>query len=587
MAKRKKPVDAVTAYATEVAEGRTVASRLVRLACQRHLSDLEDGPSRGLKWRPDKAQDAIDFFEKVLCLPDVGGDTDDGGAVESVPFLLRPFQKFIVGSLFGWHAGNGKRRFRVAYVETGKGSGKTPLAAGIALYGLVVDGGKGAQIFAAAVTEKQAKLAFTDAENMVKASPELDGKQDGIVDSKVNNLSVLETGAFFRPISSEKRGLDGKRVYIAIIDEVHEHPDANVVDKMRAGTKGRKNALIFMITNSGYDRSSVCWREHEYSRQMLQGTLKADARFAFICHLDSCDACYADGHLQPNEKCEHCDRWDVEGPHWLKANPCLGFSLTWEYLREQVEEAVGMPAKQNIVRRLNFCVWTSQNTKLINPTEWSACSIRVPDAELIGVPCYGGIDLGQTDDFSAWLMIWALEDGRVAVRCRFWIPEQSVLKYPDRPYDLWRQAGLLSTTEGNITDYDVIQDAIADDCDRWGVREVAYDKRFAQQMALNLQGKGITMVDTPQGFQLTEAINKMMEIIAAHSLSHGGDSILSWMASNVAGKHGRDKQIRIDKEASGDKIDGISALVMAISRWIAQEPDEGESVYESRGLVSL
>jgi phage terminase large subunit-like protein len=74
---------------------------------------------------------------------------------------------------------------------------------------------------------------------MVKASPEL----ARLVDQKVNNLSVLETGAFFRSVSSEKRGLDGKRVYIALVEELHEHPDGTVVDKMRAGTKGRKNAV--------------------------------------------------------------------------------------------------------------------------------------------------------------------------------------------------------------------------------------------------------------------------------------------------------------------------------------------------------
>jgi phage terminase large subunit-like protein len=569
MAKRTKPPahDPVTAYALAVRDEREIAGRFVRLACERHLRDIKEQEARGLVWKPQRAQEVIDFFEGVLVLPDVDQESDDNASVrESIPFVLQPFQKFIVGSLYGWYRTNETRRFRVAYVEAGKGSGKTPLAAGLGLYALLIDGGKGAQIYAAAVTEKQAKLAFVDAENMVKASDDL----SEMVDSTVNNLAVLATGSFFRPISSEKRGLDGKRVFMAIVDELHEHPKPIVVQKVRAGTKGRKNALIFEITNSGYDRTSVCWQHHEYSRQILEQSMANDAWFAYMCGLDE------------------GDKWDVEGPHWLKANPGLGTTLTWDYLREQVQEAKGMPANENIVRRLNFCEWTTQNTRAIQAPQWAACSELIPDSVLETLPCYGGIDLGQTDDFSALVLIWLLEDKRIAVRCRFWIPDAAMEKYPGRPYDTWRQNGALEVTEGNITDYNVVQDAISEDCQRWGVREVAYDKRFAQQMALNLQGEGVTMVDTPQGFQLTESINKLQELIKAARLAHGGDSVLSWMASNVELRHGRDKQVRIDKEASGDKIDGISALVMAISRWIVEAPDDNQSsYYDSRGVLVI
>jgi phage terminase large subunit-like protein len=114
------------------------------------------------------------------------------------------------------------RRFRVAYTETGKGSGKTPFGAGLMLYMMVADGVRGAQVFSAAPTLAQAKdYGFTDAKKMVEASPELQAR----VDVKANNLAVLETGSFFRPISSEKRGLDGKRVHGVLIDEEHEHAE--------------------------------------------------------------------------------------------------------------------------------------------------------------------------------------------------------------------------------------------------------------------------------------------------------------------------------------------------------------------------
>ena len=166
-------LDPVTAYARSVVDGTTVAAKLVRLACERHLRDLDTGPARGLEWKPDQAQRVIDFFADVLCLP----DEDDAGTVTGgKPFILSPFQAFIAGSLFGWYTEAGARRFRVAYVETAKGSGKTPFGAGILIYMAVADGERGAQCFCAAVTKDQAKLAFTDAENMVKVSPELNAQ---------------------------------------------------------------------------------------------------------------------------------------------------------------------------------------------------------------------------------------------------------------------------------------------------------------------------------------------------------------------------------------------------------------------------
>ena len=116
---------------------------------------------------------------------------------------------------------------------------------------------------------------------MVDASPCL----RDVLDRKANNSPWSRTDRSCAP-SSEKRGLDGKRVHGALVDELHEHPDAVVVNKMRAGTKNRRNAMIVKTTNSGFDRTSVCWQHHEYSRKVLEGTVTNETWFAFICGLD-------------------------------------------------------------------------------------------------------------------------------------------------------------------------------------------------------------------------------------------------------------------------------------------------------------
>jgi phage terminase large subunit-like protein len=570
-------IDPVTAYATAVQGGSVVASRLVRAACRRHLDDIRAMSEKGLLWRPEKAQEAIDFFAEVLCLPentDATGDVKQEVGNEPQPFLLQPWQQFIVGSLFGWYTVHGFRRFREAYVETAKGSGKTPLGAGIMLYLLVADGERGAQIFAAAVTREQAGLAFRDAVAMVNASPAL----KALIDQRVNNLAVLEDGSFFRPVSSEKRGLDGKRVHGALIDELHEHATPIVVNKMRAGTKGRRSALIVKITNSGFDPTSVCWHHHEYSRKVLDGSIPNETWFAFICGLDSCSVCFEAGKLFPQEDCAVCDDWKTEGAHWLKANPNLGVSLPWQYVRERVNQAKGMTSEVSDVLRFNFCVWTRAHSMFLNVQKWQACARSVKASDLVGAKCYAGLDLGQSDDMSAFVRLWELVDGRIWIVPTFWMPSGAIERFPNRPYEEWQRLGALEIIENSeVIDYGFVEGRVKELCEESGVIEVAYDKRFAEQMAQNLTAAGITMVNTAQGFQLTEALRKLSDLISSETLVHDGNPIMSWQASNLVVKHGPNKTMRPDKEKAAEKIDGQVALIMGLDivvRQPKQKPPE-------------
>lgn len=605
---RPKTLDPVTAYATAVVNGKVVAGKLVRLACRRHLDDLKTAATKGLTWRPDRAQEVIDFFPEVLCLPDEDDDSGAGGK----PFVLSPFQQFIAGSLFGWYTVEGHRRFRIAYIETAKGSGKTPFGAGLMLYMLVADGERGAQVYCAAVTKDQAKLAFTDAENMVKVSPHLSDH----IDQKVNNLAVLDTGSFLRPISSEKRGLDGKRVHGALIDELHEHATPIVTAKMRAGTKNRKNALILEITNSGFDRESVCWSHHEYSRQVLEGLLQNDAWFAYVCHLDACETCAAAGHLQPSDDCSSCDDWQTEGPHWLKANPNLGVSLSWQYLREQVREARDIPSQRNLTRRLNFCQWTQQNTAWIPTEKWAACAVpalqRAAWLEgLKGRECYIGLDLSDKIDLSSVALIFprplereadvAAEDA-IAVDCAldvlpyFWMPKNTLQRRAQEdgiPYPEWEKAGHLTATPGDLVDHDAILAFIIEDVSTlYKVRGIGFDQAGATAAVTRLQrhfGDEL-VVEVPQSFrQLSEPSKTFEALIVSNNLSHADNPVMTMCVGNLAIEENRWREIRPVKISQRKRIDGGVATIDAIKvmQAIGQkgDPDEVSKFFEQYGRI--
>lgn len=478
------------------------------------------------------------------------------------PFVLEPFQEFIVGAIFGWYNAAGFRRFRRAYVEMGKGNGKSPLAAGVGLYALLSDGQEepDAQIYSAAVSREQAGIVFKDAVGMVENSPEL----RELIEVNAASLVVHPTRSVFRPVSSEHRGLDGKRVQIALVDELHEHPSALVVDKMRAGTKTRRNALIFEITNSGYDRTSVCWEHHELSIKILEKTQKNETWFAYVCALDE------------------GDDW-TDRAVWPKANPGVGTILPWEYLEEQVAEAIGMPSMENLVKRLNFCIWTRQATRWLDMLVWQECDEPRTPKQLVGKPCVGGLDLSSTSDITALSFLFHDEKAKAFdLVCKFWIPEAS-LEQETSPHseqvrlDLlrWAQQGFITVTPGNVVDYDFIEKEIIDARDRYEIVEIAFDKWNSTQLVTHLLDAGAPMVEFGQGIATMNAPTKQFErLVKIGKLRHGNNPPMTWMASNVSVKQDPSGNVKPDKQTSGEKIDGPVSAIMALGVWMRRQKEE-------------
>lgn len=561
---------AVTTYAEDVAAGRVVAGRLVRLACERHLRDLL---RQDVHFDSEAAARAIRFFS-FLRLTE--------GAFAGKPFILQPSQEFIIGAIFGWKGADGYRRFRKAYIEEGKGSGKSPLAAGLAVKGIVADGEPGAEVYCAAVTRDQAGISFADCKHMAEGSPELARRLEIFEHSIVNKGQR----SFIRPVSSEARSLDGKRVHMAIIDELHEHPSNLVTEKMQAGTKGRRQPIIFEITNSGYDRNSVCYAHHDYSVKVLEGIIEDDGWFAYVCGLDPCEQCRSGGQVSPKEGCPDCDDWRDEAV-WEKANPLLDVSVTRTYLREQVREAAGMPSKANIVKRLNFCIWTEQAVRWLDMGTWDAQPER---GELFGRECYAGLDLSSTTDLTALVLVFPDIDGGYDLLPFFWMPEERIaekVRVDRAPYDVWVEQGYILATPGNVVDYDFIRAEItgmgtdgkkrAEPClaDRYHIRELVKDRWNSTQIGTQLMGDGLEVVDFGQGFASMSAPAKEFErLLMNKKLRHGNNPVLRCMASNVAIQQDPAGNIKPAKDKSTGKIDGIQAIIMALGRVIVQGPSE-------------
>ncbi len=544
--------DPASQYALDVVEGRVIAGPYVRQACQRHLDDLRDGPSRGLKWDVAKYQHVVGFFRDALVL--------NGGEHEGEPFILQPFQVFMVGNIFGWLGSDGYRRFRTAYIEQGKGNGKSPLAGGIGLYMLACDGEGSAECYAAATTRDQAKILFKDAVHMVETSPalkkrfELSGKRD------VFNIAYLKTNSFFRPISSEGKSLDGKRVHYAAIDEIHEHTSDVVVNKIRFGTKGRRQALILEITNSGSNRNSICYHHHDYSRKILSGELKNDAWFAYVCALDEGDDPFTD---------KSC---------WIKANPNLGVSISEKYIEEQVLETRGIPSNQSKVRRWNFCQWVDADNPWIDSSSWLACeNMDFDEEELTGCDVYGGLDLSGTNDLTACALAFKLMDGRIALKTFFWMPRDGIAEkvLKDKvPYDLWEKDGYIETTPGRSVDYRFVATKLGELQARYNISSIAFDTYRIKYLERELdeQNVEINLVPHGQGYYkaqqsalwMPRSLECLEQRVLAQSIVIVKNPVLTWNSSSAQVEADPKGNRIFTKRKSTGRIDGIVASAMAI-----------------------
>lgn len=539
--------DAATDYARAVADGRIVAGPHVRAACARHLRDLETGPARGLTWDIEAADRAIGFFRDVLRL--------NSGQWEGQPYRLLPWQAFVIGSLFGWLGPDGYRRFRVAYIETAKGSGKSPLAAGVGLYGLVADNEPRAEIYAAATTRDQAMNLYRDAIAMVHQSPPLAARLliSG-APGREWNIAYPIFGSFFRPISTTDRQ-SGARPHIALLDEIHEHKDAYTVEMQRAGTKSRRQALVMMITNSGTDKHSICWSYHDYAGKVAGGMLDDDAFFGYVCAHDP-----GEDPLQ-DESC------------WLKSNPSLDAGIPGlKYLREQVTQARGMPAKEADVRRWNFCQWVDAANPWIGPDVWLQQGRDIDIAALAGRRAWGGLDLASTTDLTAFLLLVepaaAGEPWVMLPYC--WLPEDGLAQreHEDRvPYTLWKRQGHLLTSPGKAIDRLHIATRIAALCAPFDVREIRYDRWRVKEFQSAAEAAGIVLpplAEHGQGYKdMSPAIEALETRLLNGTTVHPNHPILTWCAANAVTVRDDSGNRKFSKDKATGRIDLIVAAAMA------------------------
>lgn len=487
-------------------------------------------------------------------------------------FVLLEWQKTIIRDLFGIIKPDGYRQFNTAYIECPKKTGKSELAAAVALYLLAGDQEQGAEIYGCAADRQQASIVFDVAVQMVRQSPVLNRIIKIIPSQK--RLVYTPTNSFYQVLSAESITKHGLNTHGVLFDELHAQPNRKLYDVMMYGSgNARKQPLYFLITTAGNDRHSICWEVHSKAEEILRGKIHDPSFYPVIYAAD----------IE--------DDWTSEKV-WQKANPSLGVTVAIEKFRTACESAKSNPAEENLFRQMFLSQWTKQSVRWMPMEKWNKCSFDVDEEELYGRACYGGLDLASTTDISALVLVFPPRDAdeKYIVLPYFWLPEETIdfrVRRDKVPYDVWEKIGKVMVTEGNVTHYEELETFIGLLKDKFDIREIAYDRWNASQLVQRLGDMGLTMVPFGQGFaSMSSPTKELMKLVLEERLAHGGNEPLSWMADNVTVRKDPAGNIKPDKEKSTEKIDGIVALIMALDRALKGGGGE-ESPYDTRGIIVL
>ncbi|QLB42726.1 terminase large subunit [Mannheimia pernigra] len=523
-------------YAEQVQNGEIIACKRIKQAVERYFSDLNNP-----EYYFD--EEIVTKFIKFSALcPHVKGPLY-GKSIE-----LSDWQIFIFANILGFkYRDSGLRKYRSAYVQVARKNAKSTVAAILANWWLVMEEGQ-QDIYTAAVSRDQARIVFDDAKKMATLSKPLNKR----LTIQQHKMLYTQKNSLMRPLAAKSSTIEGTNPSLAIVDEYHLHPDNSVYSALELGQGARPEGLLFAITTAGSNTISACKQHYDYCCQILDGSEQNDSIFIMIFELD--------------------DETDIDDPkNWIKANPNIGKSIPYKDFENTIAKARGIPSEWVEMLTKRFNVWCNGSTPWLGEGGWKACERQYNEEELQGKACYMGLDLSSTNDLTSLCYVFPVEQNKVRIITRHYIPEYQLANVANKNramYRNWERMGWLRITKGDCIDYDRIRDDIFKDAEKFEIKMTGFDVWNATHLRTQLQGYGLEVEPFPQTYQRYSPVAKSAEVlINRQMIEHNGDPILAWALSNVVMESDANANIKPNKKKSANKIDPAIAFLMALGTY--------------------
>lgn len=594
MTRKKKsdlPNDDGTQWARKVVEGKIVSGELARMACQRHLDDLETCDRRGLWFDKDSAALALEFFPSVLSVT--------AGAKAGQPFHLPSFTSFVVSSLFGWkRKDSGRLRFRECWIEAGKGQIKSPLAAAIGIYKMGFCQIPRSEVYAIAKDRNQANVLFQDAVNLCRAplpkmgNQSLESRGDVIIRGTGEMSWMIEhpgTSSKFRALANDEK-ISGPKPSMVCADEIHEWPTASQIELWKAAlVKMPMDGLLMLTTNTPAADQIVGTELSTFYQSVLRGAVNDDSAFVFIARVDETDEPMTD---------ETC---------WPKAMPVLDLTFPIENVRIAVNSAKHRIATSLAVKRLYFGVPVGASKYWIDLDSWEAVQGQVNPEDEKDQPCYLALDLSQKNDLTALTAVWEHND-KLRAKIWYWRPEYNLAdagRDDLAPYTEWATAGFLNLVPGRAIEYEYVAAKVQQLCAEHRVTALAFDPAHISEFRKACDrigfdtwiwkpdeppGTGLKMIVHAQG---RHGMHSKQTLWMPRSLQQTEDAILKeeividkspitlWCAGNAAVEADAQNNRWLIKKRQRGRIDGMVSLCMGVGLALTKtEESKAEPTYQ-------
>ncbi|HEB80153.1 MAG TPA: hypothetical protein ENI79_06750, partial [Rhodospirillales bacterium] len=424
----------------------------------------------------------------------------------------------------------------------------------------VGDGEAGAEVYCVANDRSQTKRVFEPALAMATKSAAL-AKRIKAVPSRYRLVKRDDMMSYVQALSCELRIAEGVNAHAVFVDELHSFDERGRKRfyELRFADCARAEPLFVVISTAGDNELGIGYEQYEFSKSVLAGTREDITHFVYIA--------------EPKEG---------EKPGSVEAiasaNPLLNVTVQLDEIQDKFKKSDGRPGERNQYLRYRENRWIKQSADpWLRLKDWDACDGEFEPSP--GDTCFGGLDLAAKYDLSAWSMCFPLGDDEYAFTAHFWLPEEHIQEREqnDRlPYRKWVDDGWMTLTPGPTTDYEFIEQRIADDAALYDLIDFGFDPCFARRSAQRLQDEfGLTLFEfaqTPGHY--TEPCKLFAECVKARRLRHDGNPLLRVHASQVAVRSdagGRIMPIKADKNRRWYHIDGIVAVLMAFQRATANE----------------
>lgn len=536
-------------YADDVLDGRILACKKVKMACERFFRDLRNSEKEEYPWRFDavKAERPIVMMERYLVPP-----KGDYSRME-----LMPWQRFVEGNIYGWiDKKTGLRRFREALIVVGRGNGKSTLVAGNSIFGVSKDDERGADVYLLANSKEQASIVFETASSQIRASR---------IASRFrvlrSSIRYDETGGMIQHRASDSRKLDGLNPSMGIFDELHGYRDYKLINVIKRGMNKRRQPLALYITTMGTVLDGPLMDFYSlFTDAMIEGALRteiADRMFSFICELDADDAV-------------------DDAANWIKANPSIGVLLDLGQLKDDWARCKHIPQERSdfICKQLNIFT-NNTEAKFVDFDVLKKNNGNYPEEALIGRDCYGGFDLALTEDFTSAALLFPMQDGKLFWLSHSWVPQAKADMDNEKiPYYEWQMQGYLTIVNDTYVHYEMIYEWFVAAAKKYSIHSIGYDIANAQMLVRLLEGYGFRLEPVRQGsITLNGPMKNMREVLLDGNLVFNNNPMCRWYLNNVKirqnNRADKDKENWTPTKASRyQKIDGFAALLNAHTEFL-------------------